>query len=140
MLKLYTLLSLLFIISCKQEIIETTCDQEVFISSNAYNNNSSANLTINSVAIVDNCLIINFGASGCDGSSWQEKLIDSEEILESSPVQRNLIFSLENSEICLAYFTKEVSFDISSLQISSESSMVLNIENGINNFNVLYEY
>jgi hypothetical protein len=140
MLRLYTLLSLFFIISCKQEIIETSCDQEVFINNDAYNNNSSANFTINSVEIEDNCLIINFGASGCDGSSWQEKLIDSEEILESIPVQRNLIFSLENSEICLAYFTKEVSFDISSLQISSESSMVLNIENGINNFNVLYEY
>jgi len=140
MLRLYTLLSLFFIISCKQEIIETSCDQEVFINNDAYNNNSSANFTINSVEIEDNCLIINFGASGCDVSSWQEKLIDSEEILESIPVQRNLIFSLENSEICLAYFTKEVSFDISSLQISSESSMVLNIENGINNFNVLYEY
>jgi hypothetical protein len=140
MLRLYTLLSLFFIISCKQEIIETSCDQEVFINNDAYNNNSSANFTINSVEIEDNCLIINFGASGCDGSSWQEKLIDSEEILESIPVQRNLIFSLENSEICLAYFTKEVSFDISSLQISSESSMVLNIENGINNFNALYEY
>lgn len=140
MLKLYTLLSLFFIISCKQEIIETTCDREVLINNDAYNNNSSANFIINDVEIVDNCLTINFGASGCNRNSWQEKLIDSEYILESSPVQRNLIFSLKNSEICLTYFTKDVSFDISSLQINSESSMVLNIENGKNNFEILYEY
>lgn len=70
MLKLYTLLSLFFIISCKQEIIETTCDREVLINNDAYNNNSSANFIINDVEIVDNCLTINFGDSGCNGNSW----------------------------------------------------------------------
>ena len=140
MLKHYILLSLFFIIGCKQDIIESTCDQVVLIDNYAYNNDSSSNFTINSVEIINNCLKINFGASGCDGSSWQEKLIDSEDILESSPVQRNLIFSLENSELCLAYFTKEVSFDISSLQIDNESSLILNISNGENNFELLYEY
>ena len=140
MLKHYILLSLFFIIGCQQEIIESTCDQVVLIDNYAYNNNSSSNFTINSVEIVDNCLKINFGASGCDGNSWQEKLIDSGNVLESYPAQRNLIFNLENSELCLAYFTKEVSFDISSLQIDSESSLILNIDNGDNNFELLYEY
>ena len=137
MAKHFILISLIFIMGCKQEVIESTCDLSVLIDSYAFNNDSSNNYSIDSIEIENNCLIINFGSSGCDASSWQEKLIDSEEILESFPPQRNLIFSLENNEICLAYFTKEVSFDISELQIDNQSSVVLNFGDGNQ---LLYQY
>ena len=67
-------------------------------------------------------------------------LIDSEAIWESFPAQRSLIFSLENKELCLAYITKDISFDISSLQLNNQTSLLLNIENGENDFQILYEY
>lgn len=140
MLKHPILLIILIIISCTQEETQSTCDQTVLIDSYAYNNNESSFFTINNIEIIDNCLFINFGASGCDANSWQVKLIDSESILESFPVQRNLIFSLENNELCLAYITKDISFDISSLQLNDQSSVLINIENGENDFQILYEY
>jgi hypothetical protein len=134
------LLSLFLIISCTQEEIESSCDQTVLIDSYAYINNESSFFNINSVEIIDDCLSINFSSSGCSANSWQVNLIDSEAILESFPAQRSLIFSLENKEICLAYITKDISFDISSLQLNNQTSLLLNIENGENDFQILYEY
>ena len=139
MIKYLFLFSFFLMLSCQDKIDNNLCNQAILIDSNAYSNTTSNNFFINSIEIIDNCLIINYGASGCDGNSWQEKLIDSELILESSPPQRNLAFSLENFELCTAYFTKEVSFDISSLQVGGQS-VFLNIENGENDFKVLYEY
>ena len=134
------LLSLFLIISCTQEEIESSCDQTVLIDSYAYINNESSFFNINSVEIIDDCLSINFSSSGCSANSWQVNLIDSEAIWESFPAQRSLIFSLENKELCLAYITKDISFDISSLQLNNQTSLLLNIENGENDFQILYEY
>ncbi len=94
-------------------------------------------MNIISLEIEDDCLLINFGASGCDGNSWELKLIDSGAIMESYPEQRNLKFFLKNEEACLAYFTKEISFDISDLQIDSDK-IYLNILN--NDSQLLYDY
>ena len=93
--------------------------------------------TINSLKITENCLKINFSSSGCSGDTWELKLIDSEDILESNPVQRNLRLSLKNEELCLAFITKELSFDISNLQVDG-NQVQLNITNSDDE--ILYEY
>ncbi|MDC1539543.1 hypothetical protein N8480_02595 [Flavobacteriaceae bacterium] len=80
---------------------------------------------------------INFSSSGCNGDTWELKLIDSEDILESNPPQRNLRLSLKNEELCEAYITKELTFDISNLQVDG-NKVQLNLTNS--DKNILHEY
>ncbi|MDO5976580.1 hypothetical protein [Flavivirga jejuensis] len=112
-------------------------DFETVISAEQYENAASDQLTINNLEIENNCLKINFSSGGCDGNSWEIKLIDSEDILESNPPQRNLRLSLKNEEACLALITEELTFDISNLQIDG-NQVLLNITNS--DENILYEY
>ncbi len=116
---------------------QNNCDFETVISPEQYANATSDQLAINSLVINDNCLKIVFSSSGCDGDTWVLELIDSEAILESLPPQRNLRFSFKNEELCLAYITKELTFDISNLQVDG-NQVQLNITNA--NESVLYEY
>ena len=113
------------------------CDLETLISTEQYATAPSEQLTINSLSINDNCLKINFSSSGCNGDTWELKLIDSEDILESNPPQRNLRLSLKNEELCEAYITKELTFDISNLQVDG-NKVQLNLTNS--DKNILYEY
>ena len=105
------------------------CDDNVTLSSNLYTNGQSDIFSINSVEIVGNCLVVNYSASGCDGTTWSLDLVDSEAIMESAPPQRNLRLIFINNEACLAFLTAELSFDITDLQIENENSIVLNILN-----------
>ncbi|WP_027125487.1 hypothetical protein [Gelidibacter mesophilus] len=104
------------------------CDFKTIISPEEYINAPSAALSINSLEIVNDCLIINYSSSGCDGKSWEVKLIDSGELMESNPPQRNLRLSLKNNEECFAIISKESSFDISNLKIKG-NKVILNITN-----------
>ncbi|SHI42972.1 hypothetical protein SAMN04487911_10244 [Arenibacter nanhaiticus] len=116
---------------------QNNCDFEVMISAKHYVNAPSGRLTINSLEIIDHCLQINFSSGGCSGDTWELKLIDSEDILESFPPQRNLRLSLKNEELCEAYITKELTFDISNLQVEG-NKVQLNITNS--DQSIIYEY
>jgi hypothetical protein len=130
----------LAILSCSKDDDNenpVNCDLETLISTEQYATAPSEQLTINSLSINDNCLKINFSSSGCNGDTWELKLIDSEDILESNPPQRNLRLSLKNEELCEAYITKELTFDISNLQVDG-NKVQLNLTNS--DKNILYEY
>jgi hypothetical protein len=114
------------------------CDFNTFISADLYANAPNDQLSIISLEINGSCLQISFSASGCDGNSWEVKLIDSEQIFETLPVQRDLRLSLDNNENCTAVLTKTLTFDISELQISDETQILLNITNSDDQ--ILYEY
>lgn len=130
-------LSTSFLGCSKDNDDNTICEFATIISSEAYENAPSDVLTINSLEINDNCLKINFSSGGCNGNSWEIKLIDSEAILESNPPQRNLRLSLKNEELCYAYITKELTFDISNLRVDG-NQVQLNITNSDDT--ILYEY
>ena len=104
------------------------CDQAVLISSTLYQNAPNDQLTINKVEIVGDCLKISFAASGCSGKSWEVKLIDAGMIFYSNPPQLNLRLSLKNEELCAAVIGKEMTFDISQLQVTG-NRVLLNITN-----------
>lgn len=115
----------------------TDCDSETLVSAEQFINAASDELEINNLEINDDCLKINFSSGGCDGDTWEVLLIDSEAILESLPPQRNLRLSLKNEEACEAFITRELTFDISNLQID-ENQIQLNIVNS--DMSILYEY
>jgi len=115
----------------------TACCQQVIISADEYQNAPNDGLTIDTVQIVGDCLVITFSSGGCDGDSWGIKLIDADVIMESFPPQRNLRLSLKNQELCKAIVTKVVAFDVSKLQLDYDK-IKLNITNSGDQ--VLYEY
>lgn len=114
------------------------CDLETIVSAEQYANEPSDQLSINTLEINGDCLKISFGATGCDGNSWIVQLIDSEQIMESNPAQRNLRLILDNNEACTAVPTKTLTFDISELQIQDDNKVNLNITNSDDQ--ILYEY
>jgi hypothetical protein len=124
--------------SCEKDDKEqTSCDQQTIISESAYETAPQDYVSIIGIEIEGNCLKISFSASGCDGNSWIVKLIDSDKTMYSSPPQKNLILSLENSEACDAVVGKAISFDIENLQVTG-NQVKLNITN--TGDEILYEY
>ncbi|WP_204346784.1 hypothetical protein [Psychroserpens algicola] len=108
--------------------VQEPCGQMVVVDSGFYDSAESGFYDLISAEIEDNCLNINISASGCDGSTWSMVLVDSGAVAESSPEQRFLKFVFTNQEVCLAVFTQERSFDLSTLQIDGSHEIILNIE------------
>ena len=108
---------------------EQNCSDDNLISDNTAFNNTESNFYSLIDAIIDgDCITISFSSSGCSGETWNLKLIDSEAVIESFPPQRNLKVVLENDEACLAVFTQQRAFDITSLRIEGANEVILNIE------------
>lgn len=126
-------------IQCKTEAIEPNpdCPLSVIVSENEYNNAPDDELSIVSASITGDCLNIEFASSGCDGSTWEIKLLDANVIMESYPVQRNLRLSLKNIEECDAVIARSISFDLRPLQLNYDK-ILLNLTNSGDQ--LLYEY
>ncbi|WP_157111630.1 hypothetical protein [Nonlabens spongiae] len=120
-----------------QRPTSSNCDMNVVLSNAQFQNAPADQISIDELIIDGDCLKISFSSSGCDGNSWEVKLIDSETIAESFPPQRDIRLSLRNIEVCQAIISKEISFDISNLQVDG-NQVFLNIAN--NGARILYEY
>ncbi len=116
---------------------QNNCDFNTLISSEQFKNSPSDQLDINNLEINNDCLKINFSSGGCSGDTWVVKLIDKGITTKSIPPQRSLKLSLKNSELCEALFIRELTFDISNLQVKG-NQVKLNIANS--NKIILYEY
>lgn len=142
------LVALTLVISCSNEDgLSKNCQLSTIISAEEYKNAPSDNLTVSNMEIMDDCLTISFSSGGCDGKSWEYKLIDSnnieflvttDESSTGSLAQRTLRISLKNDEDCEAIITKTTSFNISNLRVEGENSVELNIANDISS--VIYKY
>ena len=130
MILIWPLIPILFACDKEAEIFELEaqngCDEVAIVDQDLYDNVPSSHLVIEEMEIVDDCLWVKFSASGCSGDSWKLRLIGSEQVKYSEPPQRDVRFVLENNELCEAYFTKEMTFDISALKSNGEA-MLLNV-------------
>ncbi len=108
------------------------------IDKDIYDCTTTDNYTITDVVLNGNILKITITFSGCSADSDRIYVVDSGEILETSPPQRLLKLEFLKEESCLAQFTRELEFDINNLQISSINELVLSIE-GWNN-DIIYQY
>lgn len=138
-LVLVFLLLVLMSTRCKDSLedIKPSCGEHVVVSEDEYANAPNDYLKIDSVHIDGDCLTIKFSASGCDGSTWLLKLIDADVVMESYPPQRNLRLSLKDDELCKALVSKEVTYNVSDLQLNYDK-IKLNITNS--GEQILYEY
>ncbi len=121
----------------KDDIWSSKCDQKAVVNEDQFQNAPADLVTIMEAEIKGDCLRIKFGAGGCSGDTWRIQLIGSEYLNESLLPLRDIRLSMENKEVCLAFLTKEMTFDIKDLR-ASEEKMILNIVNG--DTSVLYEY
>lgn len=129
------LLFLLVIIMCftntqcdEDDIAVFECDQQLIIDEDYYNNLESENFSFIYIEVQQDCLFIDLSASGCDGNSWEYKLVDSGNIAESSPEQRYLKFELINNEACAAVFSRNITFDLLPIRVAGSNEIILNIE------------
>lgn len=135
---------LLLLSSCSKENPESTaaeenkCGPSLIVSESEYSNAPNDLLTIESVNVEGDCLHIQFSAMGCDGESWEFKLIDSSHILDSDPCQRYLRLSLKNDENCSTRIVKDAYFDLSLVKGSNTGGIAYTLMNSGNTF--LYEY
>ncbi len=123
--------------NASKEVAKASCTNTVVINAEQYEQiNTTNGLVINSLKIEGDCLKVSYSSSGCSAETWELQLIDSGAILESLPPQRNLVFSFKNEEMCQAYFTKEATFNISSIK-EQDGKVWLNIKN--TDKRILYE-
>jgi hypothetical protein len=134
---LVVVFAVVMISSCKKDNDDINCGNQVVISADEYETAPSHQLTINNLEINEGCLTINFSSGGCSGDTWKLELIDAAIVLESNPPQRYLRLSLKNEESCLAYITKEITFDINKLQLEG-NKVILTIANSGDQ--ILFEY
>ncbi|MGB8375579.1 MAG: hypothetical protein WCE57_09690 [Salegentibacter sp.] len=122
-------------IDCSQS---GNCDKCIIINKDLYNQTNTDHYTIQHITINQDCLEVEFSSSGCDGNSWNIELVDLGAISETAIPQRNLKLKLENSELCDAYITRTISFDLTNLQLDTYDRLNLKIANYDNLIN--YEY
>ena len=103
-----------------------------------FENGPSMSLEITKMKINQYCLEISFNSSGCNGDTWVVKLVDSDEVSQTTPSQRMLRLSLSSEELCEAIVEKTISFDLTSIQIQVNNQVLLTIAN--NDSKILYEY
>lgn len=137
MKKIVILVVIIFFISCSNDDNSISCDR-VIVDAQKYTTLQSDSYELIEVSEEDACLklSIRYGG-GCEDIS--AILIDSEDIIESNPPQRNLRLVLTTQEdACEAVITEEFLFDISSLQVENATSVRLNFQDS--GITYLYAY
>jgi hypothetical protein len=119
-------------------INDSFCDYDTVINADIYKDLQSAQFEFVNAEIVDDCLTIEIGASGCDGDTWEFKLVDSGAVDESFPEQRFLKLQLVNDELCTAFFQRTISFDLTALRIQNNGEVILNIDGFDRPLNYIY--
>lgn len=140
LLKYSTILFLgfLLLVSCKDDENEPpNCQFEVIINNDLFQNAPDDHMELIEAKIEGHCLHITMASGGCDGNSWEVKLLSDGNILESAPPQRNIRFSLKNEELCDAWITHSYTFDITSLQVEGHE-VLLNLSNSDEQLSYIY--
>lgn len=140
MIKLFLLFSI-FILNAacsEEETVKTEKCNTVIVDSNQFDNSQSDAFELVNLNFESGCLKIQirFGG-GCQEVSTT--LIDSEDVYESNPAQRNLkIVLFTNYDECEALIEKSFYFDLRNLQIENERKVLLNFQGS--DLTYLYEY
>lgn len=113
----------------QDSIVPINCSAQIVIDSKLYSDSLKSNLSINQVRIDGNCIMINYSSGGCDGSTWNLKLIGSDIIEGSYPETRGLKLVLENNETCEMDITKDIAFDLANIKMDNSSTIQLSLQN-----------
>jgi len=103
-------------------------DAYVMVDKNLFDQTETDNYSITDVVLEGDLLKLSIGSSGCSGDTWVPILVDSGDVLESFPVQKQLKLNLVNQEACLAVINKTYEFDLTTIQLEDYDTIILNLE------------
>jgi protein involved in sex pheromone biosynthesis len=109
------------------DTLDDTLDNNTIIIDNSlYANAPDDEFDFADVQIINDSihLTIRYGG-GCGEVEF--KLIDSEAIMESYPVQRNIRLSLKDEDTCEALITEELSFDLTPIKVTGSTIISINL-------------
>ena len=126
---LFFLFIIFNLFSCKRSDIDLSagCVLKAQVNDKLFKEGPSDHLMIQNVELMGDCLTIEFGAGGCSGRSWELDLVGTESSTKDRITQRSIRLSLKNPELCEAWFTQSISFDISGLKVSKRD-VILNLD------------
>ena len=112
-------------------------DNTIIVDSALYSNAPNDEFEYSNAEIIGDSLTLTIRyEGGCE--EVKLKLIDSEDIMESIPVQRNIRLSLNDNDPCETIITKIISFDLTPIKLSDQNSIKLNLAGW--DSQLLYEY
>ena len=123
-------------LSCDNDDNSVQC-RNVVIDAQQYANLQSDSYNFIKVSEENGCLKIAITYGGGCGDVT-EMLIDSGDILESAPPQRNLKVVLIDNDECEALIREEFLFDITALKVENSNRVLLNFQGS--DLTYLYEY
>ncbi|WP_298649913.1 hypothetical protein [uncultured Proteiniphilum sp.] len=96
------------------------------IDTELYNGISGVNVL--DAEIIGDVLKVSIGASGCDGSTWEARLISAGGIIKTNPPQREVKIEFINKEVCAAALTKTFVFDLKPLRVKEIRKVSIHLE------------
>lgn len=131
------ILSILFFITgCSEKELNEKCTN-VISDLNQFNYSQSDSFELVGLNFENKCLKVKIRyGGGCKEVS--AKLIDSGNVFESNPVQRNLKIVFTDNDECEALIEKNFYFNLDNLQVENEKKILLNFQGS--NLTYLYEY
>ncbi len=106
----YLVLLFLALASCAKSDEPSNCPS-IIINSEISNDTTETYINIDTIKVVDHCLVLTLGYSGCD-ENHDIDVLTTGILAESSPPQLVMVIRDNTQQFCLAYFTKEYSYDL----------------------------
>lgn len=122
----FTIALMGLIIACEDDKTKPTTEDQILIGNAIFKNYPDDPLIISAATIIGDSLQISFGASCCDGKSWQVNLVGDSEVLYSLPPQRSIRLSLKNDELCTAVCGRTLKYDLSPCRVNG-NQITLNL-------------
>lgn len=114
--------------SCdKNEAMPSEVDSTTITDSKRYKQ-LSGDVPISGVRMEGDELYVTLTASGCDGSRWEARLVDSGMVAESYPVQRFAKIEFVNNEVCLAVISRTFLFDLKPLRVKGNREVIIHLD------------
>jgi len=122
------LVSILCCCACSESCdLDSSCGLIPEIDPVIFESNIAHPTGFSSVSLVDDCLTLRVSNVGCDGSTWEVRLIDNGVITYEGIPKRKLKFMLDSSEPCLDLVSREFSFDLCPLRIEDEVCLFIDL-------------
>ncbi|GLB50156.1 hypothetical protein [Neptunitalea lumnitzerae] len=146
LIKTFKLISVLAVlitaISCSEDepsvVRSAQCGEFVVLSTSGYNGTPSSSFSILEAELVEDCLTLTVSASGCSGNTWQGTIYAADYEIVNAEVVFDARLDVVNIEACTAVPSTEMVFDVSSLQVSGENSVMISIDGW--NADLVYSY
>lgn len=90
--------------------------------------------------IIGDVVKVTIGASGCDGSTWEARLISEGGVIKTNPPKCEVKIEFINKEVCAAVLTKVFVFDLKPLRWSDTKKVEIVLTSDKGAKSLLYKY